>query len=69
MGTLLGFIFGYVAGAQAGPQGYQKVRDAWQEIVASEEWKGLVAGGMELLDGVLEQRRAFLRETPAAGRA
>ena len=43
MRALIGFIVGYVAGAQAGPEGYQKLRDAWQEIVASEEWRGLVA--------------------------
>jgi hypothetical protein len=131
MGTLVGFIFGYVVGARAGPEGYQKLRDAWQEIVASDEWKGLVAtatafvqnalaqggavvgeqlqatmsgegdlaqawrkmtgdgdlmdawsaisesgalqhllsSGMELLDGVLEQGRAVLRDGPPAGQA
>src|SRR5262249_59457500 len=55
MGTPLGFIFGYLAGAQAGPEGYQKLRDAWQEIVASEEGKGLVATVTAFVQNTLER--------------
>jgi hypothetical protein len=43
MGTLAGLIVGYVVGAGTGPEGYRKVREAWEEIQASDEWKGLVA--------------------------
>ena len=43
MGTLAGLIVGYVVGAGTGPEGYRKLREAWEEIQASDEWKGLVA--------------------------
>ena len=43
MGTLAGLIVGYVVGASTGPEGYRKLREAWEEIQASDEWKGLVA--------------------------
>jgi hypothetical protein len=43
MGALIGFIFGYVVGAKAGPEGYERLREAWQTISESDEWKGLVA--------------------------
>ena len=93
MGTLAGFVVGYLVGAGTSTVGYEKLRDAWQEIQASDEWKGLVAtatgfvqnalarggtalseqhvvsSGMDLLGGVLEQGKAFLREMPPAGRA
>jgi len=62
MGTPLGFIFGYLAGAQAGPEGYQKLRDAWQEIVASEEWKGLVATVTAFVQNTLERGGETLSE-------
>jgi hypothetical protein len=42
MGTLAGLIVGYVVGAGTGPEGYRKLREAWEEIQASDEWKGLV---------------------------
>jgi tripartite-type tricarboxylate transporter receptor subunit TctC len=42
MGTLAGLIVGYMVGAGTGTEGYRKLRDAWQEIQASDEWKGLV---------------------------
>ena len=62
MGTPLGLIFGYLAGAQAGPEGYQKLRDAWQEIVASEEWKGLVATVTAFVQNTLERGGETLSE-------
>jgi hypothetical protein len=43
MGTLAGLIVGYVVGAGTGPEGYRKLREAWEDIQASDEWKGLVA--------------------------
>ena len=43
MGMLAGLIVGYVVGAGTGPEGYRKLREAWEDIQASDEWKGLVA--------------------------
>jgi hypothetical protein len=62
MGTLSGFIFGYLAGVQAGPEGHQKLRDAWQEIVASEEWKGLVATATAFVQNALARGGEALGE-------
>jgi hypothetical protein len=45
MGTLAGFILGYILGAQAGPERLEELRKAWQTIVNSEEFKGLVGAG------------------------
>jgi hypothetical protein len=56
MGTLVGFIFGYVVGAKAGPEGYQKLRDAWQEILASDEWQGLVSTATAFVQNALRTR-------------
>jgi hypothetical protein len=62
MGTLIGFVFGYLAGAQAGPEGYRKLRDAWQEIIASDEWKGLVATATAFVQNALARGGETLTE-------
>jgi hypothetical protein len=62
MGTLIGFVVGYLAGAQAGPEGYQKLRDAWQEIAASEEWQGLVATATGFVQSALARGGEALSE-------
>jgi hypothetical protein len=43
MGVLIGFLFGYVVGAKAGPEGYERLQEAWQSITESAEFQGLVA--------------------------
>lgn len=43
MKTLLGFAAGYVLGARTGQQGLEELRKAWQEILASDEVRGLLA--------------------------
>ena len=40
MGTLAGLIVGYAVGAGTGPEGYRKVREAWEEIGVLEQGKG-----------------------------
>jgi hypothetical protein len=69
MGALIGFIVGYMAGTKAGPEGFTQLRQAWQTIAASEEFKALVAGLSGLLQNMLaqsgdrlgEQLRVFLQ--------
>ena len=58
MGALIGFIVGYSLGVKAGPEGYEKLRQAWQDISNSEEFKGLVATGTAMLENLLTQGRA-----------
>lgn len=55
MGALIGFIAGYMAGIKAGPEGYTQLRQAWQTIAASEEFKALVAGLSGLLQNTMAQ--------------
>ena len=40
MGALIGFMVGYALGTQAGPESLEKLRRAWEEIAASDEFKG-----------------------------
>jgi len=54
MGALIGFIVGYMAGTKAGPEGYTQLRQAWQAIAASAEFKALVAS----LSGLLQNATA-----------
>jgi hypothetical protein len=60
MGALIGFILGYSLGVKAGPEGYERLRQAWQEISNSEEFKGLVATGTAFLENMLAQGQANL---------
>jgi len=70
MGTLVGFIAGSMAGIKAGPEGFVQLRQAWQTIAASEEFKAPVAGLSGLLQNMLaqggsrlgEQLKVFLQE-------
>ena len=57
MGALIGFIFGYSLGVQAGPEGLEKLQKAWQDVSNSEEFKGLVATGTAFLENMLTQAR------------
>lgn len=44
MGTVIGFLVGYVMGTRAGPEGYQELRNAWGAITSSEETREVLAG-------------------------
>jgi hypothetical protein len=62
MGTLAGLIVGYVVGAGTGPEGYRKLREAWDEIQASDEWKGLVATATGFVQNALARGGAAFTE-------
>ena len=66
MGVLIGFLFGYVAGAKAGPEGYERLRQAWQSIAESEELQGLVATATAFVQDALAQGGAAVTEQLAA---
>jgi hypothetical protein len=42
MGTLFGFVVGYILGARAGNEGFTEVVDSIQAIRESEEFRGFV---------------------------
>ena len=47
MGTLGGFVVGYVLGAKTGPQAFDKLGQAWEAVSSSKEFKALVAAAFE----------------------
>lgn len=42
MSTLFGFVVGYIVGARAGSQGFDRVEAALREIYESEEFRSFV---------------------------
>lgn len=42
MGTLSGFMIGYVLGARTGPQAFEKLGQVWEAIETSPEFSNLV---------------------------
>jgi hypothetical protein len=72
MGALAGFIVGYNAGVNAGPQGLEELLKAWQGISASEEFQGLVETASAFLQSFLAQGSGQVVEqisTLATGRS
>lgn len=39
MGTLFGFVVGYVLGAKAGSQGFDRLQHAWNDLRSSPEFR------------------------------
>jgi hypothetical protein len=63
MNALLGFVFGYVVGAKAGPESIDELRRAWEAIRSSEEFQGLLAAGSAYLRQMIEQGGGSIFET------
>ena len=55
MGALAGFIVGYIAGVNAGPQGLEDLKKAWQVVSESAEFQGLVETATGFLQNMLAQ--------------
>ena len=56
MGTLLGFVVGYVMGARAGPEGFDTLVASARNIATTPEVKGLISGGFGLMSDALLAR-------------
>ena len=56
MGVVIGVIIGYAFGSKAGGEAWPELEDAWRTIVASEEVRDLVSGGLSLARDLLERR-------------
>jgi len=62
MGALIGFLVGYALGTQAGPESLEQLRRAWEEIAASDEFKGLTATATAFLENALAEASGTVAE-------
>jgi hypothetical protein len=60
MGVVIGVLFGYALGSRAGSDAWTELEDAWRTIVASEEVRDLVSGGISMARGLLGRRAEIL---------
>jgi hypothetical protein len=63
MGAVLGFMMGYVLGAKEGPERFEELRKAWETIVSSEEFQGMLNTGTSLFMSTVQNGKASLGET------
>jgi hypothetical protein len=62
MGAILGFMMGYVLGAKEGPERFDELRKAWEVIVNSDEFKGMLATGTSIFQSTFEQGKVSVGE-------
>jgi hypothetical protein len=62
MGAALGFMIGYVLGAKEGPEHFEELRKAWQTIVNSEEFQGMLNTGTALFMSTVQNGKASIAE-------
>ena len=67
MGVMIGFVVGYVLGTRAGDKGAAELKEAWRSIRTSDEARNLVAQGVEMTKGMVQQAPAMLRDRLQAG--
>ena len=60
MGVMIGFVVGYVLGTRAGDKGAAELKEAWHAIRTSDEARNLVAQGVEMTKGMVQQAPAML---------
>jgi hypothetical protein len=60
MGTMIGFVLGYVLGTRAGDEGWAELQDSWRTISSSAEVKDLLAGGLATARDLVRQGAAAL---------
>jgi hypothetical protein len=53
--ALVGFAVGYVAGAQAGKDGLERLVSSWRNIQRSDEFAAMLETAQGLLGGALKQ--------------
>ena len=56
MGVVIGVLVGYAIGSKAGSEAWPEFEDAWRTIVASEEVRDLLSGGVSLARDLLSRR-------------
>jgi hypothetical protein len=60
MGVVIGVVVGYALGSRAGTDAWSELEEAWKTIVASEEVRDLVSGGVTLARDLLGRRAEIL---------
>ncbi|HUD76708.1 MAG TPA: hypothetical protein VMR00_02565 [Streptosporangiaceae bacterium] len=50
METVIGFVAGYIAGCQDGPDGVKRLRSTAEAIISSEEFRRLAAEAMSFAE-------------------
>jgi hypothetical protein len=60
MGVVIGVIVGYALGSQAGADAWPELEEAWKTIVASEEVRDLISGGVSIARDLLSRRGELL---------
>ena len=61
MGTVIGFIIGYMLGMRDGLNGSSsEIFEAWKTIRGSDEFKALLSGGAGIAGQVLKQGMVML---------
>jgi hypothetical protein len=56
MGVVIGVLVGYAIGSKAGSEAWPELEDAWKTIVASEEVRDLLSGGVSIARDLLSRR-------------
>ena len=56
MGVVIGVLVGYAIGSKAGSDAWPELEDAWKTIVASEEVRDLLSGGVSVARDLLARR-------------
>jgi gas vesicle protein len=56
MGTLTGFVVGYLVGAQTGPESWKKLKDAAKQLADSEQAKALRESAEQMLHSAFQAR-------------
>jgi len=62
MGAVLGFAIGYMLGAKEGPERFEELRKAWETIVNSEEFQGMLNTGTSLFMSTVQNGKASIAE-------
>lgn len=62
MGTMIGFVLGYVLGTRAGEEGWNELLHSWKTISSSDEVKELVSGGLSVARDFLQQGAGIAAE-------
>ncbi len=62
MGTIIGFVLGYVLGIRAGEQGWNQLLESWQTISSSDEMRDLLTGGLSVAPDVLRHGAELVAE-------
>jgi hypothetical protein len=62
MGTMIGFVLGYVIGTHAGEQGWNDLRESWRTISSSEEVRDLLVGSMSIARDFIRQGAGIMAD-------